>query len=307
MRKLKISLWILFAIVCIAVLTLPVMLNQETEILNPENRKEAPGQFINLTNGITHYEAFGSDTAQTVLLVHGFSVPYYMWDQAFEFLKENGFHVIRFDFFGRGYSDRPDVVYNSELFTQQIADLLNALKIDKPIDIIGISMGGPVVTEFTNKNPEKVRKLTLIAPIYEPINISVLNVPILGEYLTNVYFASSLSRGQLDDFSKPEEHAEWPDKFKPQMKYKGFKRAILSTLRNYMNEDKLPAFSELGKLDKKVLLIWGENDKTTPFEGNLRIREVVECDFLSIKEAGHLPHLEYPELVHSKIIRFLNE
>jgi pimeloyl-ACP methyl ester carboxylesterase len=307
MRKLKTFLWILLAIVCIFILTLPVMLNQETEILNPENRKEAPGQFINLTNGITHYEAFGSDTAQTVLLVHGFSVPFYMWDQTFEFLKENGFHVIRFDFFGRGYSDRPDVVYNSELFTQQIADLLTALKIDKPIDIIGLSMGGPVVTEFANKYPEKVRKVTLIAPLNEPLNISVLNVPILGEYLTNVYFAPSLSKGQLDDFSKPEEHAEWPDKFKPQMKYKGFKRALLSTLRNYMNYDKLPVYSELGKQDKKVLLIWGENDKTTPYEGNLRIREVVECDFLSIKEAGHLPHLEYPELVHSKIIRFLNE
>ena len=141
MKKLKTSLWILLAIVCIAILILPVILNKETKVLNPENRKEAPGEFINLTNGITHYEEFGHDTAQTVLLVSGFSVPYYIWDRTFEVLKENGFHVLRFDFFGRGYSDRPDVVYNSELFTQQIADLLISLNIDKPIDIIGLSMG----------------------------------------------------------------------------------------------------------------------------------------------------------------------
>jgi pimeloyl-ACP methyl ester carboxylesterase len=307
MKKLKKSLLILLAVVCIVILTLPVILNEETEVLNPENRKEAPGEFINLTNGITHYEAFGHDTAQAVLLVHGFSVPNYIWDPTFEFLKENGFYVIRFDLFGRGYSDRPNVVYNGELFTQQIADLLFALKIDKPIDIIGLSMGGPTVSEFTSKYPEKVRKVILIAPFNEAVNISVLNIPIIGEYLTNVYFAPSLSKSQSADFVKPEEHADWPDKFKPQMKYKGFKRAILSTLRNYMNEDKLPVFIKLGELNKKVLLIWGENDKTTLFEGNVRIREVLDCEFQSIKESGHLPHLEHPEIVHYKIINFLNE
>jgi pimeloyl-ACP methyl ester carboxylesterase len=303
MKKFKTSLWILLAIVCMAILTLPVILNKETETLNPENRKEAPGDFINLPNGITHYEAFGHDTAQTVLLVSGLSVPYYIWDPTFEFLKRNGFHVIRYDLFGRGYSDRPDVVYNSELFTQQIADLLAALKIDKPVDIFGLSMGGPIVAEFTHKFPEKVRKLILIGPVNEPANTSVLKVPVLGNFLIDLFFANR----QSGDFFKPEEHADWPQKFRPQMKYKGFKRAIRSTLINYMNEDKLPAYIQLGKLDKEILLIWGENDKTTPFEGNLRIREVVKSDFLSVKESGHLPHMEHPQPVHSKIIHFLNK
>lgn len=307
MKKIKTSLLLLLAMICIAILILPLAFNKETEVLNPENRKEAPGEFISLPNGITHYEVYGQDTAQTVLLVHGFSVPNYIWDPTFNALKDNGFRVIRFDLFGRGYSDRPNVVYDGELFTQQIADLLIALKIDNPIDIIGISMGGPIVSEFTNRYPEKVRKLILIAPFNEPKNIPALNLPILGEYITNVYIAPSLSKNQLEDFLKPEEHADWPDKFKPQMKYKGFKRALLSTLRNYMNKEKLPIYIRLGELNKEVLLIWGENDITTPYEGSARIREVVACDFLSVKEAGHLPHLEHPELIHSRIIQFLNE
>lgn len=307
MRMLKLSLLILLAFACIVILSLPTIFNKETEVLDPENRKNAPGKFISLPNGVTHFEAFGNNTAKAVLLVHGFSVPNYIWDPTFKALKENGFYVIRFDLFGRGYSDRPNVVYNGELFTQQIADLLIALEVDKPIDIIGLSMGGPIVSEFAIKFPERVRKVILIAPLNEPKNISILNIPIIGEYLTNVYLAPSLSKSQLEDFIKPEEHAEWPDKFKPQMKYKGFKRALLSTLRNYLNEDKLPIYIKLGALNKEVLLIWGENDITTPFGGSARIREVVECDFLSIKEAGHLPHLEHPELVNSRIIRFLNE
>lgn len=306
MNKLKTALWI-FSIASIGILILPVILNKETRTLNPETRKEASGEFISLSQGITHYETVGADTAQTVLLVSGFSVPYYMWDQTYEVLKTAGFRVIRFDFFGRGYSDRPNVKYNSDLFTRQIADLLAALKVDKPIDIVGISMGGAVVTEFTSKYPEKVRKVILIAPLNESVNRPVLNVPVLGEYLINVFYAPYLAASQLEDFTKPEDHAEWPGKFKPQMKYKGFKRALHSTLKNNMNYDKLPAYINLGKLNKEVLLIWGEDDKTVPYEGNERIRAVVACDFMSLQGTGHLPHLENPEAVHSRMIGFLNK
>jgi pimeloyl-ACP methyl ester carboxylesterase len=303
MERINKSLWIILAIVLVTILILPVLLNKESEILNQESRKEAPGQFITLSGGITHFEAFGPDTAQTVLLVHGLSVPFYMWDPTFKFLKENGFHVVRYDIFGRGYSDRPNAVYNGNLFTQQIADLLDALEIDKPIDVIAVSLGGPIVAEFTNHYPDKVRKVILIDPVHEPLGKPILKIPVLGNLIIDLYFA----RSQAGDFYKPEDHADWTEKFKPQMKYKGFKKAILSTLNHFAHEDKLPVYTAFGKLNKKVLLIWGEHDKTTPYEGNEQIRDVVECEFMSVKESGHVPHLEHPELVNSRIIHFLNE
>jgi len=298
MNMSKTTLWILLSMIGIIILVLPLILNKETEELNPENRKEAPGAFIRLPGGITHYEMSGSDTAQTVLLVAGLSVPYYIWDPTYEFLKKQGFRVIRYDLFGRGYSDRPDVVYNSELFAGQIADLLTALRIDDKVDILGLSI---IVAEFTHRYPEKVRKIVLVGPVNEPVNTSVLKVPVLGNFLMDFFFA----KRQSGDFFKPEKYPEWPDKFKPQMKYKGFKRAIRSTLIHYMPEDKLPVYIQLEKLQKEVLLIWGENDKTTPFEESLRIRKVLNCDFLGVKESGHLPHLEHTEFVHSKMIHFL--
>ena len=80
--------------------------------MNNEARKGIPGQFIKLTNGITHYQSGGPDTGKTIILVHGFSVPYYIWDTTYDSLVQNGLHVIRYDLFGRGYSDRPDVKYD---------------------------------------------------------------------------------------------------------------------------------------------------------------------------------------------------
>jgi len=42
-----------------------------------------------------------------VALVHGFSVPYYVWDPTAPELARAGFRVLRYDLYGRGYSDRP--------------------------------------------------------------------------------------------------------------------------------------------------------------------------------------------------------
>ena len=306
MNKSKRITRIVIAIIVLVIAVLPVVRNSETEVLSLESRKDAPGEFIDLPMGITHCQDVGADTSRTVLLVHGFSVPFYLWDPTFEALQKQGFRVIRFDLYGRGYSDRPDLIYDKDLFEKQISDLLDALEIKEPIDFVGASMGGAIVSEYAVKYPEKVNKLILVDPVHEPVNISILKLPLLGEYITNIYFAPSLPSKKMDDFYYPENHADWSEKFKVQMKYKGFKRALLSTLRNYMNEDKLPTYTKLGQLNKEVLLMWGEDDKTLPFEGNERIRKVVKCEFMSVKEAGHLPHLEYPELVNKRIIEFLN-
>ena len=45
----------------------------------------------------------------SVVLIHGFSVPYFIWDPTFEALHAAGMNPLRYDLYGRGYSDRPQV------------------------------------------------------------------------------------------------------------------------------------------------------------------------------------------------------
>ena len=131
--------------------------------------------------------------------------------------------------------------------------------------------------------------------------------PVVGEFMMRTQMAPGMADGQLGDFYEPDKFPDWPEKYKVQMKYKGFKRAILSTLRSYMNEDKLPVYKKLGQLNKPVLLVWGREDEKVPFDGNRRIREVVKCEFLAVEKAGHLPHYEKPGIVNERIIDFLDE
>jgi hypothetical protein len=52
----------------------------ESLVLDAEARSSAPGRFVDLPDGVVHYEMSGPLDAQTVVLAHGISVPYYRRD-----------------------------------------------------------------------------------------------------------------------------------------------------------------------------------------------------------------------------------
>ena len=52
------------------------------------------------------------------------------------------------------------------------------------------------------------------------------------------------------------------EKYMIQMKYKGFMRALLSTMRNGMLGDFSPVYRKVGKQGTPTLLFWGRDDKT---------------------------------------------
>lgn len=303
--KKKLMFVLLALVIILAVL--PVVRNTEKLEITDEVRAQAPGSFVNTPMGVVHYEMAGPADAQTVVLVHGGTVPYYLWDPTFAALKDAGFRVLRYDLFGRGYSDRPDAAYSNAFFEQQLLDLLQALDIAGPVDLVGVSMAGAIVAGFTDHHPQLVRRVVISDPFHEQMNIPLLGIPGVGDYIMTVYLEPALPKMQLDDFYRPERFPDWPERYRFQLQYKGFRRALLSTLLNFANEDKLPYFQALNKLDKPVLLIWGEEDKTVPYETHTRITQVLDAEFFPVPEAGHLPHLEQAEIVNPKIVSFLLE
>ena len=74
----------------------------ETRDLDNVARGEAPGDYVKLDHGWVHYEILGPLDGSLVLLVHGFSVPCYIWDPIIHALTSAGFRVLRFDLYGRG-------------------------------------------------------------------------------------------------------------------------------------------------------------------------------------------------------------
>ena len=113
-------IWMVCTIIAIIV-ALPFIVGDfEKEELNEQTRRQLDGEFIELSGGITHYELKGKKKAKTIVLVHGNAVPYVTWDNTIGALVEAGFRVLRYDVFGHGFSDRPDLdQYNRDLFPVQ--------------------------------------------------------------------------------------------------------------------------------------------------------------------------------------------
>jgi pimeloyl-ACP methyl ester carboxylesterase len=253
--------------------------------------------------GQTHYELDGQDTGKVVILIHGFSVPYYIWDGTFEYLVEHGFRVLRYDLYGRGFSDRPDVLYNKKLYLDQIKELIEQLHLKKPVSLVGVSFGGILATDFTSDYPELVNKVVLIDPGYTTMIPKVPEfIPEIKETIT----ANDRANGQMEDFIYPELHPDWVKQYLPQMEYKGFRRSLISTTYNYHYNGR-ESSTLLNSRHKPVLLIWGKEDKTVPYTYSDSIRSVLKTQFLPVDDAAHLPHLEKPEIVNPAIVTFLKK
>ncbi|MEI6088352.1 MAG: alpha/beta hydrolase [Bacteroidota bacterium] len=276
----------------------------EQKEMNASARKGVSGNFIQLTDGITHYEIAGSPKQGVVVLVHGFSVPYFIWNGFFENLVQQGYQVIRFDEFGRGYSDRLKKKYTSAVYTQQIKDLLKGLNIKTPVNIIGVSFGGIVSTNFTLAYPQLVNKIVLIDPASERNN-NKGTVQELEKWMG--MNSDKRAESQLEDFKYPSKFPKWVTDYKVQMQYKGTRMALASTRFHYDSINYLDRYKSLNNLKKPVLLIWGTEDHTVPLKYSDSIKAVLKVRFLEVPDAGHLPYLEKPEKVNKEVLQFLNQ
>ena len=286
----------------------------ETKELNDETRKEAAsGAFVQLPDGVTHYELGGPEDGQPVVLVHGFSTPYFIFDPTFEFLTGSGFRVLRYDLFGRGWSDRPKLPYDIHLFVKQLADLLDALNIKQPIALAGLSMGGPISTAFIDRYPERVDRHILIDPAgAKPIVITRLLtaalIPGVGELMVGLFGSENMVKNVAADFFDPVLIKHFQASYRIQMQFSGFKRAILSTMRNGMLASFYDYYQRVGRLKKRTLLFWGRNDNTVPFEHSKDILAALpHTEFHIIEDCGHIPHYEKPQAVNPILLEFLRK
>lgn len=283
----------------------------ETEELDAAVRAQAQGRFVRLTDGYTHYELGGPEQAETVVLVHGFSVPSFIFDPTFECLIRSGWRALRYDLFGRGLSDRPVTRYDMDFFCKQLQDLLDTLGLDVPVNLVGLSMGGAIAVTFAARFPQRVRRLVLIDPagakaVRLPWYLRAASLPGVGELALGLFGSVTLLKGVASDLFGPDLVAEFQRRYRVQMKYKGFRRALLSTLRHGMLGDFSAAYRMAGRNGIPTLLFWGENDSVVPFAYSHVVREAIpQAIFWPVVGCGHIPHYEKPEEVNSRLVAFL--
>ncbi|MEL6828074.1 MAG: alpha/beta hydrolase [Pseudomonadota bacterium] len=286
--------WGLRVLALIIVLALGAYLWAEARLkpLNGTARQNAPGAFATLTDGQLHYRWDGPEDGPVIVLVHGFSTPNFIYQQNVEALNAAGFRTLRFDHFGRGWSDRPKTRYDVDFYDRTLIDLLDHVGVDEPFGLAGLSMGGPIVAEFTARYPERVKQLVLLVPAgldtagADGSSAALLRTPLVGDWIWRMFGKSILlGDSQYDEAARAPEDRLQGD-VTVQLEYRGYLQALLSTFRHMPMAGREETFTRLATTDVPVLAIYGDADATVLVSSAAKLEQILPQGDIRIVEGG---------------------
>ncbi|MFT4982526.1 MAG: pimeloyl-ACP methyl ester carboxylesterase [Bacteroidia bacterium] len=270
------------------------------------------GEYAQLSDGKVRYEIGGPEDGEKVVLVHGLMGHFHIWDYQFKFLVEHGFRVLRYDLYGRGFSERVKAQHDARLFMSQLKDLLKHVKFNSPFHLVGLSMGGAISTRYTSHHPELVKSLFLVdcygIPTPNDPFIKLVQPKGIGEAFLGILGPPILKRAPIKAVFDKKRHKGFAKWFSALTVIKRSKRALLSTFRNFMLENHVPHYERINKLDIPKMILWGREDAVLPFSYGQKIHALVpSAKFEVFEKCGHVPQFEEADKFNQLSLKFFQE
>ncbi|KAF7311282.1 Esterase/Lipase [Mycena kentingensis (nom. inval.)] len=115
-----------------------------------------------------HFTA-AAEGKPTLLLLHGFPTPAYVWAKTIAFFEPLGFGIVAPDLLGYGGTDKPTdpKVYIGTGLAQDVVDILDAEKVESVI-AVGHDWGSRIVSRMANYHPERLVACAFYGIGYSP-------------------------------------------------------------------------------------------------------------------------------------------
>ncbi|HTQ64999.1 MAG TPA: alpha/beta hydrolase [Puia sp.] len=256
--------------------------------------------FIPVNGGEIFYFKKGSGTP--MVFIHGFCLDHRMWNDQLEFFSEN-YTCIIVDLRGFGKSSLPSAQYSHH---EDLKTLLDHLDIQERIVLIGLSMGGRFVINFSLVYPEKINALVLTDAVLDGYSFR--------EFRLDYIYEAGKTMG-IDIANQL-----WLNHpiFDPARKISSVCRRLKEMVISYsgwhwINKNPLvplsiPSINQLDKIDSPTLILVGEHD-IFDFQ---QIADILHRDIKnSVKEviegAGHMSNMEKPAEFNRLVQRFLKD
>ena len=249
------------------------------------------------------------DGPETLVLVHGYASSAALWRYTVEHLAREQvggaarFRIIAFNNRGAGGSDRSDSEddYTLQSFANDLYNAVTALGLDDFI-LVGHSMGGATVTQFSLGHQELLRALVLL-------NSAPLNGRALPddweETLRASFVEGGLTQGDMG-FNAPHVTQDFVDEVKSIILRNPIERAIGG--RRSMGVLRLR--DRLGEIKVPTMVVGGDRDTTVGVDNMV-------AEYLALPEEnrhlhvfhgiGHSPNVEVPGRLAGSLTRFAGE
>ena len=262
-------IWVLICLLVLGVAFAPYIAERRRLVMDEAARADAPGAFIDLKHGRTHYRYFGPQSAPLAVCVHGLTTPSFVFEALADGLVAKGYRVLVYDHYGRGFSDRPTSAQDREFFVSHLDELLNALGEHEKFLLIGYSIGGAVAAAYTAAFAQRVRNLVLVAPTgmgheLGPLAKFIRVMPGIGDWLFMAGYGRSHRKGTEKERAL---HSAVPfvvDRQQRELQYRGFLPSVLSSSRNGLRAQAKADHQTIHDAGTKAVAIWGAADDVIP-------------------------------------------
>lgn len=259
--------------------------------------------------GRVFYKTAGRQNAGPPLLfIHGIGAgaSSFMWRKNFDALARD-FPVYAPDLLGFGFSDKPgSAPYSADLYVELITDFIREVTA-YPVNVIASSLGAAYAVRVAHEHPELINALILNAPagaaafrnkpgVAGAAFYGLLQSPVLGTSFYNV-MASERSIREYGRKQVFYDHRRVTDRLVAHLyatsHQAGAQHAIAAFLSGYLNTDMRPAFQ---RLTQSSILVWGQQDMTTPLENATALLELNPRSRLEVFDyCRMMPEQEHPE------------
>ncbi len=241
-------------------------------------------------------------TGQPILCLHGAGAGAVTWYPSIDAIAKC-FQLIAPDIVGYGESEKPDAPYDRPYFSAWLKDFLDSLGVDQ-VHLVGLSQGGAIALQFALENPHRVGKLVLVdsgglggQPSFWPMAAMIWmnSFPsVAANRFNSRYLLCDPKKRDTNHGYYSIEVLRKPGGKKPFTQGRG---AAVSAITD----------EALGQIGNETLVIWGEEDQLfSVAHAEAAVQKMPNARLLRIKDAGHLPLMDQPEIFNQSIINFLN-
>lgn len=257
-------------------------------------------KIVNTSYGQTFVRISGPADAPPLVMLHSMGTSSLMWLPNIEALSMY-YRTYAIDIFGHGRSVNIKSLNDSQDFVNWLDELFNALELGNDTNLMGMSLGSWITSQYVLKFPERLNKIVLLAPVatVQPISPMFMIRGLLAMIPID-YFYKSMMYWALDDLAKKD-------------KEKAEERINDSLLASKCFKTRFPLSptvlgdNELQNIKIPALYIVGENEKICSAKKALERLNTIAPQIKTeiIPNAGHDLPIVKAEIVNEKVLEFL--
>lgn len=237
---------------------------------------------------------------ENVLFIHGNLASSEWWRMTFDGMPEK-YTAYAIDLPGSGETPETGELHTMEYLVSVVESFVDEIGLDK-FYLVGHSMGGGISQLYAMRNPEKVVKMLLL------------------DAMAADGFHTMYKRGLdiVEEFMRDKKKLEKAMRvIMPECKNEDFVKKSIDIAFNSSGQVFLEHpvtmheanwFDKLGKIKCPVLFLHGEKDTFVPKDGSERTAAAIpDCEFKYLKNCGHCPNIEVPEVFKKELFTFLEK